>query len=253
MINQTFNRIEKKFLVTLEQFEIIQLILNERLVHQEGIDSHEQYHVSNIYYDTSDHLIIKKSVSKPVFKQKLRLRAYGNITDDSLVFLELKRKINGFVNKRRSLVSVDEAEGIVSHHNLPETQTYHQTQILKEILFFAKQYHLTPQVYLYYERETYGSSDKNQLRITFDHNIITRRYDLDIKKHYGTHLLDEDIYVMEIKTNHNYPMWLTEVLTQNNVFATSFSKYGTEFYQYLNQSKETRDESCINPYLQVLR
>jgi SPX domain protein involved in polyphosphate accumulation len=253
MAEQSFNRIEKKYIINKDQYHKIKSALDLHHLNIKDIDQHDTYHVSNIYYDTDDHLIIKKSVSKPFFKQKLRLRAYGDVFDDSMICLELKRKIDGYVNKRRSLLRVDEAYQMMNEHRLPEIKDYHNLQVLKEILYYINQYDLKPSVYLYYERETYASLGEHPLRITFDTNITSRRDDLDIQKVYGQKLLNDDLYVMEIKTNINYPIWLNELLTKNNIFSTSFSKYGTEFYNYLNQSNEKRSKQCLNPYLTALR
>ena len=252
MSTQTFNRIEKKYIINQAQYELIKKTLDLHYQQSDEIDIHESYQVSNIYYDTDQNLIIKKSVSKPFFKQKLRLRAYGKVDDDSKIFLELKRKYDGYVNKRRTLVSIDEAYHLIYFHALPEIKDYHNLQVLKEILYYINQYQLKPSVYLYYERETYASLEKKPIRITFDTNIISRRDDLDIRKVEGKHLLDHDLYIMEIKTNTNYPIWLNELLTTNHIYSTSFSKYGTEFYNYLNQSNEKRSKQCINPYLTAL-
>lgn len=249
MTPQTFNRIEKKYIINKFQYDALKKALDLQFKQDEGIGLHESYHIANIYYDTDDNLIIKKSVSKPFFKQKLRVRAYGTVRDDSMIFLELKRKYDGYVNKRRTMVSVNEAYDMIENHKLPEIKEYHNLQVLKEILHYIKQYQLKPSLYLFYERECYASLDNEQLRITFDTNILTRRDELDIRKEYGEHLLNDDLYIMEIKTNRNFPLWLNRLLNQNHIYATSFSKYGTEFYNHLNKSKETENELCINPYL----
>lgn len=249
---QTFNRIENKYIINQKQYNIIKNVLDLHYLQKEGIDQYETYPVSNIYYDTDDNLIIKKSVSKPFFKQKLRLRAYGHVEDESMIFLELKRKYDGYVNKRRTMISVDEAYHLINFHILPEIKDYHNLQVLKEILFYINQYDLKPSVYLYYERETYASLDENPIRITFDTNILTRRDELDIRKDYGNKLLDDDLYIMEIKTNTNYPLWLNQLLNKNHIYSSSFSKYGTEFFNHLNNHTEKRSNKCINPYLTAI-
>ena len=219
MSANTFNRVEKKFILNQEQYLNIKRDLESKYNQDVLISGHEEYNISNIYYDTYENLIIKKSISKPVSKQKLRLRAYGTVTSGSMIFLELKRKINGYVNKRRTLISLDDLHELIDHNQLPEIKEYHNLQVLKEILYFIKQYDLKPSLYLYYERETYTTNDKGGLRITFDKNITTRRYDLDITKGiFGQHLLDDDLYVLEIKTNSNIPLWLNDLLNKNHVY-----------------------------------
>ncbi|XFA99197.1 VTC domain-containing protein [Candidatus Izemoplasma sp. B36] len=255
MENNTFNRVEKKYIINETQYKAIKAYIETNLNDiSDSLSFHETYNISNIYYDTDDNLIIKKSVSKPAFKQKLRLRAYGSIQKDSLIFIELKKKINGYVNKRRTQINLNEVDSLIIEHRLPELSGYHNEQVLKEILFFAKQYELKPSLYLYYEREVYSTKDKSNLRITFDKNITTRRFKVDLTKgNFGKNLLADDTYVLEIKTNKNMPYWLNQLLGENKVFSTSFSKYGSEFYEYLNKKYRKENKKCLNPYLEPLK
>lgn len=255
MNNDTFNRVEKKYILNKSQYDAIKTYLESDLIDAaDELGYHESYNVSNIYYDTEDNLIIKKSISKPAFKQKLRLRAYGNISEDSIIFIELKKKINGFVSKRRTKISLSDVSDLIENHKLPFSNDYQNKQILKEIQFFTQQYSLKPSLYLYYEREVYCNPNKTGLRITFDKNITTRRYNLDLTKgNSGKHLLDEDTYVLEIKTNRNLPYWLNQLLNENKIYSTSFSKYGTEFYEYLNEEYRKENKQCLNPYLEALK
>ena len=103
-------------------------------------------------------------------------------------------------------------------------------QVVKEIEYFLQVYSLQPKVYLAYDRIAYFEKDNNDLRISFDQNIRTRRYDLDLSKgDYGENLLNGEVYLMEIKTSKAMPLWLTDMLTRYNIKKQSFSKYGTEF------------------------
>lgn len=245
MNDMTFNRVEKKYILNKSQYKSLKSYLNESISHDnESLSFHENYTISNIYYDTEDNILIKKSVSKPKFKQKLRLRAYGNVSNDSVIFLELKKKLNGYVNKRRTLISIQDVDNLVLKQELPKPEEYQNEQVLKEIQYFAKQYKLHPSLYLYYEREVYSTEDKIGLRLTIDKNITTRRYMVDLTKgNAGKHLLADDQYVLEIKTNRNVPYWLNQILNKYKIYSTSFSKYGTEFFDYLKfEQKHEREE-----------
>lgn len=254
MSDMTFNRVEKKYILNKTQYENLKTYLDESITHdKDTLSFHESYSISNIYYDTEDNILIKKSVSKPKFKQKLRLRAYGNVSEDSVIFLELKKKINGYVNKRRTQIALSQVNDLIVNQELPHLEAYHNEQVLKEILYFAKQYKLEPSLYLYYEREVYSTEDRKGLRITFDRNITTRRYSVDLTKgHDGNHLL-EDYYVLEIKTNQNMPYWLNQTLNELKIFSTSFSKYGTEFFYYLQTEESEVNSKCMNPYTECLK
>lgn len=46
---------------------------------------------------------------------------------------------------------------------------------------------------------------------------------------WGTPILEEGMVLMEIKTSGGIPLWMTHFLTQERLFKTSFSKYGTAY------------------------
>ncbi|MFR5070858.1 MAG: VTC domain-containing protein [Bianqueaceae bacterium] len=87
-----------------------------------------------------------------------------------------------------------------------------------------------PAVFLSYEREAFYSRDGSDFRITFDDHILCRQEDLSLRSEvYGTPLLPEDMALMEIKCSGGIPLWMTHVLTENQIYKTSFSKYGTAY------------------------
>ena len=120
MAIEVFNRYEHKYIVDKATFEKIIKILDQHM----EIDSHNRnytpYTISNIYYDTSDDYLIRTSLSKPDYKEKLRLRSYGVPDRESKVFLEIKKKFNGIVNKRRTKLKLNEAYDFLISKKIPE-------------------------------------------------------------------------------------------------------------------------------------
>lgn len=110
MAIKSFKRYEKKYLLTGEQYEK----LIPRLLEYMKMDDHcvnNSYSIYNIYYDTDDNSVIRHSISKPYYKEKLRLRSYKIPQSPSdKVFLELKKKINKIVNKRRAIITLMEVK-----------------------------------------------------------------------------------------------------------------------------------------------
>jgi len=91
-------------------------------------------------------------------------------------------------------------------------------------------YDLEPKLYLAYDRIAYFGINNRDLRITFDTNIRSRRTDLRLELgDYGEPLLDEGVWLMEVKAEKSIPVWLSRMLSENGLFKTSFSKYGTEY------------------------
>ncbi len=202
--------------------------------------NHNFYTITNIYYDTDDDYLIRTSLSKPIYKEKLRLRAYGVPRKEDKVFLEIKKKYNGIVNKRRTKLRLDEACEFAKTGEPPEFKEYMNKQVVKEITYFLHRYSLKPKLYLAYDRIAYFEQGNPDLRISFDTNIRTRRYDLSLDSgDYGEPLLDKDVYLMEIKTARAKPLWLVHVLTELDIKRQNFSKYGTEFKNTVPQKLKT--------------
>lgn len=237
MAIEVFNRYEHKYMLDRETFEKVIKILDEHMDMDSHNKDHTPYTISNIYFDTPDDYLIRTSLSKPDYKEKLRLRAYGIPDEDSKVFLEIKKKFKGIVNKRRTKLKLFEAYTFVSSGIAPELKDYMNKQVLSEIKYFLKIYDVKPKLYLAYDRIAYFERDNKDLRISFDMNIRSRRYDLRLEDgDFGERLLDGEFYMMEIKTSLAKPLWLTHMLDELNIKRRSFSKYGTEYKNMINRT-----------------
>ncbi len=237
MAIEVFNRYEHKYMLDRETFEKVIKILDEHMDMDSHNKGHTPYTISNIYFDTPDDYLIRTSLSKPDYKEKLRLRAYGIPDGDSKVYLEIKKKFKGIVNKRRTTLRLLEAYDFVTTGKAPEPKEYMNTQVLREIEYFLKVYDLSPKLYLAYDRIAYFERDNKDLRISFDMNIRSRRYDLRLENgDFGERLLDGEFYMMEIKTSLAKPLWLTHMLDELNIKRRSFSKYGTEYKNMINRT-----------------
>lgn len=236
MAIEVFNRYEHKYLLSKNEYEEITKIIEEYMELDSHNKDHKLYTISNLYYDTDDDYLIRKSLSKPVYKEKLRLRSYGVPNENSKVFLEIKKKFNGIVNKRRTTLELNEAYDFVKSGEEPVVKDYMNRQVLDEIAYFLKMYDLKPKLYLAYDRIAYFEKGNPDLRISFDCNIRSRREDVELENgDYGKLLLSRDTYIMEIKTSLAKPLWLTEAIAKLNLKRKSFSKYGTEFKNTINQ------------------
>lgn len=221
-IQKIFKRYEIKYLITEEQLHLIQETMNPYMEE----DAFGASSISNIYYDTPDFRLIRRSLERPVYKEKLRLRSYGTpgLSDD--VFLEIKKKYQSVVYKRRTGTSF-----ALAMRFMADRIPYENSQILREIAYFMEFYQtLEPKVFLSYDRKAYYSHTDYNFRITFDHNIQWRNYDLSLScGPYGSPLLKDNQYLMEIKTTGAIPLWLTHLLTEACIYKTSFSKYGNAY------------------------
>ena len=65
-----FNRFEKKYILDQATYETVYGILKERMTLDPYNKEDGFYTISNIYYDTKEDGLIKKSLSKPIYKEK---------------------------------------------------------------------------------------------------------------------------------------------------------------------------------------
>ncbi|MGN0203164.1 MAG: polyphosphate polymerase domain-containing protein [Coprococcus sp.] len=218
-----FKRYEIKYMLTREQKAFILSVLDSHMTP----DEFGRSTIRNIYFDTDTYRLIRQSIEKPAYKEKLRIRSYQRADADDLIFMELKKKYRSVVYKRRILLPQDKAiQFIRDPHHMPE-----HSQIAEEIAYFCEYYQtLHPAVYISYEREAFYSRDDSDFRVTFDENILSRTDRLSLSEEPdGTPLLPDDLTIMEVKTSGGMPLWMTHCLTNLHVYKTSFSKYGTAY------------------------
>ena len=228
-IQTVFERTEKKYILTLEQ----RRLLLEKIASYIKPDEYGESTVCSLYFDTPDSRLIRSSMEKPIYKEKLRLRSYSTPKRDSNVFLELKKKYNGVVYKRRQTMSYQLAQRYLTEGELPV-----DSQVMREIDWSMRYYKdIAPKVFIAYDRSAFYCKTDRELRITFDRNVRFRTDHLDLAKgHYGERILDPQLCIMEIKALSAMPLWLTEVLTELQLFPGTFSKYGTA-YRLLEERK----------------
>lgn len=225
----TFKRYELKYLLTKQEKKRVLKRMEEHM----KLDQYGRATIRNIYFDTDSYRLIRRSLEKPIYKEKLRVRSYRQVGPEDSVFVELKKKYKSVVYKRRLVLPEAKVMDCFSSGKpLPTC-----SQIGEEIAYFRSYYGtLHPAVFLSYEREAYYALDGSDFRVTFDENILYREEDISLRSGiYGTPILGENQTLMEIKTSGGIPLWMSDVLTQNKLFKTSFSKYGTAYQQIMNE------------------
>lgn len=218
-----FKRYELKYLLTQDQKEKVLSAMEPYM----SPDRYGRTTIRNLYFDTDNYRLIRRSIEKPAYKEKLRLRCYERPSPESMVFVELKKKYRKIVYKRR--ISVPEKEAMAWMCGGERCHT--DNQIAEEINYFLAYYQfLHPVVFLSYEREAYYAKDCSDLRITFDDTLLCRQDELSLETEaYGVPLLPKDMVLMEIKCAGGLPLWMLHVLSGEHVYQTSFSKYGTAY------------------------
>lgn len=243
-----FKRYEIKYMVTAEQKARILKAMEPYM----EMDRFGRSTVRNIYFDTDDYVLARHSIAKPDFKEKLRVRSYSKADADSTVFVELKRKFDGVVYKRRvGLREADAMQWMAGTHDpaVMCSLAAESPQVTSEIEYFKSLYSgLKPVLYLSYDREAYrmrsgahAADGGTEFRVTFDSNIRCRESDLTLRSEaYGTDMLEDGMFLMELKCPGAIPLWMTEVLSKEHLYKTSFSKYGTAYCCYMEETPEER-------------
>lgn len=230
-----FKRYEMKYMMTVKQRRAVL----EAMLPYMRLDDFGHTTIRNIYFDTDNYRLVRRSIEKPVYKEKLRIRSYKQVQAQDKVFVELKKKYDEIVYKRReTLPYLEMLEWLVKDTPFPL-----KTQIGDEIDYFFEYYQtLKPKVFLSYEREAFYALDGSDFRVTFDENILARQEDLRLSGDvWGESLIDKDCVLMEIKTSGGIPLWMTRVLTQQRLYKTSFSKYGTAYQRIICGEDKNKD------------
>lgn len=222
-----FKRLEKKYLITQNQAAQLKSTLAQHMK-PDGFGTRP---VQNLYCDTTNWDIIRTSIEKPYYKEKMRLRCYGIPSSSDLIFLELKKKYAGIVYKRRITVPLQ----TLLYRGLKDYLAGQTTQIARELNFHVQSKNVSEKMFVSYHRTAFIGIEDEDLRITLDSKICYRLNMLDFfHPGEGRHILPEDHVLMEIKTSKGVPMWLAKSLSDNKIYTSSFSKYGacyTDYYQ----------------------
>lgn len=226
---EVFRRIEKKYIVDEPTYEKLIKKLDGHFVK----DRYYKSTICNIYYDTPSHQLVRNSIEKPVYKEKLRVRSYGVPNNEDMVFVELKKKYKGVVYKRRIEMTLAQTRDFFAGKEVP----HNNPQIENELKYFLKFYEsIAPAMYLSYDRLAYCGAEDPSLRLTFDTHILYREEQKELDKGiWGKELLPAGVRVMEIKIPNAMPLWLSAILDKLEIYPASFSKYGTA---YLNEFSE---------------
>lgn len=231
-VNMTFERYEKKYIIPADKFSRLKTAIENHMIQ----DEYGLHTINTIYFDTDDYQIIRHSLSKPKFKEKLRLRCYGKATKYSTVYLELKKKYEGITYKRRVPLTLEEGKAYFKENKIPQLKN---KQVLDEVDWFIKQFAPEPKVFISYDRLAYYGMEDETFRVTFDANIRWRDYQIDfLKGDYGNHLLEPGVRLMEVKTMKAMPIWFCNILSELAIYPESFSKYGNIYTKYLMDRKE---------------
>ena len=202
--------------------------------------------VSSLYFDTRENAIISRSLEKPTYKEKLRIRAYGQTTDDSEVFIELKKKFKGIVYKRRVSASLSDALLFMAGSDLElDDRNYLEIKSCRDRYIDRD---LAPKMIIATNRISLFSNDGSDIRMTVDLDARYKTTDLDLRSTEDFEmLLGDDECILEIKAAKFMPRWLVDALKDNDMYPQSCSKYGLAH----TKAMRARDRKDISEWKEV--
>lgn len=241
-VQSTFARKEKKYLLSPTQFDSLMGEIGDRLEEEPFGRSK----VSSLYYDTPSFELIGRSLEKPLYKEKLRIRAYGEYDPAAAVFVELKKKFKGIVYKRR--VQMSERAAYLFMGGRPYGQVCRayplgegertscvsaqaEEQIAREVEACIHRHPgLVPSMMVVVDRLPLHTVDGSDVRITFDIDARYRCEGLAFSQRLaGDPIFPGGEVVMEVKCQAAYPLWLVRALDRVEAYCRPCSKYGTAY------------------------
>ena len=216
------DRTEQKYYVSEDNYQKLMTLLNDKLTK----DIYFKERICNIYFDNDNYELISTSLDKPTYKEKVRLRSYNKPKENTIVFLEIKKKYKGKGNKRRIELNYSEALNYIEKGIIPNNSN---KQIMNEIDYIFKKYNLKPKISLTYDRYSYYLNEDDSFRITFDYNIKYDNKELYLSNLENSNALLKEGYIMELKLQNGIPLWFSKILNELKIYPTSFSKVGKAY------------------------
>ncbi len=223
-----FKRKEIKYLLDKDQYEELMVFFEKTA----KIDEYGLTRINNIYFDTPDHRLVRTSLEKPLYKEKLRLRTYGETGNDTNAFIEIKKKYEGIVYKRRISGRYEKLYSYL----MTGKADIGNGQIAGEIKAFIARYgKLSPAMSICYDRIALAGIEDKDFRVTFDSALEWNALCRDLRDiRPGRSLLRPGQYLMEIKVPGALPLELSGKLSDLGIFPVSFSKYGAGYKEMLS-------------------
>ena len=239
-----FKRTELKYIISSEQKKELLTRLAGHLLP----DFYPHSDIASLYLDSDDFRLIRNANGSKDYKEKLRIRCYGDVNNDSPVFMELKKKYKGTTYKRRIDLTYGQMRDYLLFERKPDN-----SQITNEIDYLINSALLKPKALIRYQRDSFQSMEDENLRITFDYQLrySTSNLSLNNRQPEGT-LLDDDHCIMEIKSLAAMPLWLSETLNEMKIYPGSYSKYGTVYATKLAQGGKLTCHSYSRQYIPSL-
>ncbi|GAA0720952.1 polyphosphate polymerase domain-containing protein [Clostridium malenominatum] len=218
---QVYRHEEKYYIRKVRAFELSGL-LKAYMKKDEHGDGDGSYWIRSLYFDdyrNSDYVNKQDGIAD---RKKLRLRIY-NLESNS-VKLELKNRYGIYMMKESATISNCDAKLMISGES--SNLLNYNSVVATKVYYLMHKALYRPKVIIDYEREAYTYPFEN-IRVTIDKNIRASNSDFNIfnDKINMLPVIEDDVYVLEIKYDNMFPEFLQKVISTYTVSRSSVSKY----------------------------
>ncbi|MFW9821957.1 MAG: VTC domain-containing protein [Candidatus Thorarchaeota archaeon] len=228
-----FNRFELKYQISFKERDRIISLIRPFMRLDTYVNNNFNYEVRSLYFDSNFHHSFLEKRDGVAIRKKLRIRYYPSFLNDTqqYAFIEIKKKLNDNVAKRRIYIPLKDSLRFLDSHHRDTKQFFENASdqdksTLKEIWFLNKRYNLKPVCIVSYKRQPYVSKFEKTFRITFDTDLKVRRYNLDLRFGGGSkYIVPPNICVMEVKFNNIIPKWAIKIIQKNDCVQYKISKF----------------------------
>ena len=245
--DRTIARVEEKYLITKQDKTALMKAVSKRLNH----DEYYKEEILSLYLDTDNFDLAIKTIDRPNFREKVRVRSYNVPTKSKEVFFEVKTKLkigkDKIGNKRRLVIPlkdfyayIDKGQDLVKIAEKASNGDAQQMQVARELDYLIRYFKLKPKLIIVSDRTAFRGKDDHGFRLTFDENLRFRLNKLKLEKggegeKYFPNTSDpKHSIIMEVKTMHAMPPWFVDELSRLHIYPVRFSKYG-KIYQLINE------------------
>ncbi|MEM8484899.1 MAG: polyphosphate polymerase domain-containing protein [Bacteroidota bacterium] len=191
------------------------------------------YTIRSIYLDTPSLDFYIEKIEGYEKRRKLRIRGYNEGTlNESPVFLEIKRKEGAKIEKQRVQVPYLAAASLLDCADplgsiVPLMPSPQADADMRAFLFHARKRPMRPINLVVYEREAFEGHAEESLRLTLDKNLRAGLYPAmdGLYEEKGLYDVVPGHFILEVKFDHFYPVWLRPFLSRHQLKKQALSKY----------------------------
>lgn len=237
-LNKIFQRKEKKYILSYDKYNELMKYLDIYMTR----DEYGLHTINSLYYDTNTYDLISWATRKPKYREKLRIRCYGTDYVNAPYFLEIKKKVNGIIYKRRVSLDFDETKEFIENGTLPAVDSFTDELTLMEVNRIRNK-KVIPSAMVNYDRIALFGNENPDFRVTFDFNMRWRTDRLNFLTDDSGHIIAPEVdIIMEVKILKSYPLWFAKILSDLEIYPQSFSKFGQVYKRYILKERYNNEQ-----------